>query len=290
MQTTPLEEYPGLATLLGVPKLYFKREDLHKYGSHKGRSIPLMIDHYRKLRISKFAISSSGNAALSAVRHIKKINKEIKHKVSLDIFVGRGITEEKHETLRAECTDDTTTIKQVVRPLQALHIATKDGSAQSLRQSIDDTALIGYRALAKEIAEVENLDAIFIPTSSGTTAVGITDFFEKTPVHIHIVQTSMTHPISQVFDINIEESTSLADAIVDRVAHRKDALISLLESGQGFGWTISNNEIKDIYSLVKKSTGVSLSYNSLLSVAGVKRAISHGEVFNGSIVCLITGM
>ena len=62
---TPHEEYPALASALGYKagkgaiRLYFKREDLHPYGSHKGRSIPVMMDYYREIGDRSFAISSS---------------------------------------------------------------------------------------------------------------------------------------------------------------------------------------------------------------------------------------
>jgi len=51
-QITPLEHYPTLAKAIGVSDLYFKREDLHPYGSHKGRSIPVMINNYYKKGIA----------------------------------------------------------------------------------------------------------------------------------------------------------------------------------------------------------------------------------------------
>jgi threonine dehydratase len=63
---TPLEQQKKLAEVIGFSDLYFKREDLHPYGSHKGRSIPVMIDHYVASGDTTFAISSSGNAALAA--------------------------------------------------------------------------------------------------------------------------------------------------------------------------------------------------------------------------------
>ena len=67
--TTPLEQQAQLAEAIGISSLYFKREDLHPYGSHKGRSIPVMIEHYLASGDTRFAISSSGNAALAAVMH-----------------------------------------------------------------------------------------------------------------------------------------------------------------------------------------------------------------------------
>src|SRR5690349_19687251 len=89
------ESYPELAKALEVKSLLFKREDLHPYGSHKGRSIPVMIDKYMEEGIKHFAISSSGNAALAAAFHISKLNSGIK----LEILVGQHINKNKLEKL-----------------------------------------------------------------------------------------------------------------------------------------------------------------------------------------------
>ena len=70
---TPQEPFPALAKAVGLTDIYLKREDLHTYGSHKGRSIPVMIDHYLKEGSKNFAISSSGNAALAAALYVKEL-------------------------------------------------------------------------------------------------------------------------------------------------------------------------------------------------------------------------
>ena len=45
---TPQFPYSKLAQSIGVSEVYLKREDLDHYGSHKGRSIPVMIEIYEK--------------------------------------------------------------------------------------------------------------------------------------------------------------------------------------------------------------------------------------------------
>ena len=87
---TPNEQYTRLAKAIGYDDLYFKREDLHPLGSHKGRSIPVMIDYYYEKGARDFAISSSGNAALAATLYIKD-----KPDTKLEIFVGNNIAPHK---------------------------------------------------------------------------------------------------------------------------------------------------------------------------------------------------
>src|SRR4051812_19650196 len=107
IQITPHESYPKLAAALDLPPetvLFLKREDLHPLGSHKGRSIPLMIDKALTEGIREFAISSSGNAALAAALYIKKLNETPAHKkqpIILDILIGQKIAPNKRDKLDA---------------------------------------------------------------------------------------------------------------------------------------------------------------------------------------------
>ena len=89
---TPQNSYPKLAKALGVSNIILKREDLNPYGSHKGRSIPLMIETYIKKGTTNFVISSSGNAALASIRYIQENNK-VNTKVTLKILIEKNLIE-----------------------------------------------------------------------------------------------------------------------------------------------------------------------------------------------------
>lgn len=300
---TPLESYPDLAKAIGLSGLYFKREDLHPYGSHKGRSIPFMIDHYRALGDNRFAISSSGNAALAAAIHIQKINREIDianssatsdqsftPSLELDIFVGNHIAEHKFERLQRYA-DNHIRILKKERPLQALTEVIKEG-VRSLRQSTDDVALTGYESLGEELSSVKDLGAIFIGTSSGTTAQALASYFlkEKKVPQIHIVQTSSCHPLSAVLNpYDGPDEVSEADAITDITALRKGALIPLIEKTGGYGWSATNEDIETAKILVKKHTDLDISNNSALSVVGAMKSVYEGHTIDGAVVCMICG-
>jgi len=323
---TPYEQYPKLAKILGVNDLYFKREDLHPYGSHKGRSIPVMIDRYYTLGSRNFAISSSGNAALAAALYTIELNKKnladektlaIKNPpedkradtISLTIFVGQNIspskldkiknaisgeakiTENSSTTNKSDTTDPHIKILVKERPLQALSEAIREG-ATSLRQSSDDTALIGYKPLAEEIANIPRVGAVFIGSSSGSTAQALATYFieNKLPIQVHIVQTSATHALVDAFVVcDKEEDTSLADAIVDKTALRKNILVPLIKQTGGTGWCATNEDIETVLGLVKSYTGLTISTNSALSVVGAMKAGHIGYEIKGSVVCIITG-
>lgn len=293
---TPQEPYIELAKALQIDSLVFKREDLHLYGSHKGRSIPIMIDIYSNQGISHFAISSSGNAALAAAQHIHKLNQENQKsnkekKISLDILIGQHISKKKLNILET-FRNENINVTMHDRPLQTLFQKTKDPSIKALRQSTDPSALIGYSTLADELLEIADLQAVFIGTSSGTTAQALAENFisKERKVEVHIVQTSSCHPIANAFvDSDVIDERSIADAIVDHIAKRKDTLIKLIEKTGGSAWIASNEQILAAQDITKKHTDISISTNSALSVAGLMQAVYTGKSWDGTVVCIICG-
>jgi len=281
--------------------VYLKREDEHKYSSHKGRSIPLMVKKYNKEEdITNFVISSSGNAAIAAIHTIQAHNKNNANNLTLKIFVGQNIDKQKLKILETIIEDKNISLEQVEKPKQSAFALDKEGQVKNLRQSTDDTALMGYYELAEEVNNIPNLQAIFVPTSSGTTAQGLGIAFDAIPAskfggqqhpQIHIVQTTSCHPMAEEFDKDFEPTeTSLAGAIVDKVAHRKTQVLEQIKKSSGSGWIVTDEELKNAINLVEETCKIKISYNSALSVAGLIKAMNSGWKFDGAIVCLITGM
>lgn len=286
---TPEVDAPEIARELGVPKLLLKREDLHPYGSHKGRSIPVMIDMKVAEGHKEFAVSSSGNAALAALRHIQKRNSE-GDDLKLSIFVGEHISPEKLQRLKDEAKDPRVTIDESPRPLQALKRLI-DGGKASLRQSTDDEALVGYRALAAEIAATPDLKAVFVGSSSGTAAQAIAAYLTEhgKPAAVHVVQTSAVAPLARALGAEGAEAPSIADAIVDRVAHRREAVVEAVGRTGGKGWIAAIGDIRRAQALLRDKAGIDATGNGALGLAGLIAALAKGERFDGSIVCIVTG-
>lgn len=292
---TPQTPAPELAHALGLTAdLYLKREDLHPYGSHKGRSIPLMIKSYVKEGVRQFVISSSGNAALAAIHTVNQHNKNNTSKeITLSVFVGNHITPAKLQSLEvAARNSETISIIQVDNPKQQAFQMDKNGEAKNLRQSTDDLALEGYHQLAEELAKIEHLSAVFIPSSSGTAAQALGAWFSEhhLPVQIHIIQTAAVHPIAEHFDTQFtKQDASLAEAIVDQVAYRRQSVIDVIRQTKGHGWVAADAEIADAIRHTQTNTHPTISPNSALSVAGLAKAIKQGWHWPGPVVCLITG-
>ncbi len=290
------ESYRKLNETLGI-EVYLKREDQHAYGSHKGRSIPYMMEKYSKHENKySFIISSSGNAARAAIKYTVTHNRNnIKKPINLTVLVGKKITDEKKKILETEQENDThVTITQTERPKQTALQLSKKSHAINLRQSTDDQALEGYYELGKELSHIPKLSAIFIPTSSGTTAQALGKFFEnQTEIkpEIHIVQTESCHPIAEVFDTDfIKHGSSIAGAIVDNIAHRKEKVVEVIQKSAGSGWIISDEKINEAIELVESTCELKISPNAALAVAGLQKALKKGIKFEGPVVCLITGM
>ncbi len=296
---TPQLSFPKLSAALGIAnEVWLKREDLHHYGSHKGRSIPTMINEYRKQGVTNFVISSSGNAALAAIMTVQKANQNNgKAPLHLRVLVGEKIDPKKLASLQPTTYNLQPTnikIEQCERPKQTAFQMEKENKAKWLRQSTDDLALVGYQELALELSKIPNLAAVFIPTSSGTTAQGLHEGFQKLGLNpeIHIVQTDGCHPmVAEVESHKVHkvESPSLASAIVDRIAHRKSKILEILKTSHGKGWIATNDEIQKAIQLVKENTGIDISPNSALAVVGLQQAINSGRTWEGSVVCVVTG-
>jgi threonine synthase len=299
---TPQIPAPTLATALGLTtEVWLKREDLHKSGSHKGRSIPLMIKEYARQGERSFVISSSGNAALAAIIDIENHNKnrpaDLAH---LEVFVGQHIDPTKEQKLRQAIHDEKIiTLTKTDNPKQAAFKKSKEG-ARLLRQSTDELALRGYTELAQELAKIPNLAAIFLPASSGTTTEGLFQGFKQSNLplpQIHIAQTPNCHPLISAIYIQQQRELpttdvsepSLATSIVDVVAHRTAKVTAAIIESGGNGWIITNKEITTAQELVKKHIDIDISTTSALSIAALQQALATGWKPVGPVVCLITG-
>lgn len=294
---TPQSTSPKLASVLNLQQdVYLKREDLMpEYHSHKGRSIPFMMSIYYEQGIYDFCISSSGNAAIAAATYAKNHNIQNPTKpINLQIFIGKNIAPEKLTTLFTLTQQNSyIRITQTDNPKQSAFLLDKQGASKNLRQSTDDLALTGYHALAEELSAIPNLSAVFIPTSSGTTAQGLFEGFKKIGINpeIHIIQTPACHP----FIDSKQTGQSLAHAIVDMVGNRKEHIAQILHSSHGSGWIATDKDILQIQKIIaeEKITDqekpLVLSPNSALSVAGLMIALKNDWKPNGSVACLITG-
>lgn len=259
-------------------KVIIKNEMANPNGSFKDRSLAYQISYYLSKGYRKFTISSSGNAAIAAAAYISLFKE-----AEIDIFIGYKIIPEKSAKLYA-FESDKVRIHQTNKPKSDSFKFAIENKVLNLRGSSDDLALTGFKTIAYEIVvDHPKVDCVFLPTSSGTSALALHYGFEELgkKVAIFVCQTASIHPIAKEFDKDFEKfPESLADAIVDRVALRKSRLIEALKKNGGGGFVISNDEI----SIAQRETGL-LGYwidspNSALAFAGFSKALKKNMLDN----------
>lgn len=289
---TPQLPHEELAEILGVKELYLKREDLHPYGSHKGRSIPVMIDKYMAEGKNHFVVSSSGNAAVAAAMEINRIKHNNPHEdVSLRVYVGFKIDPRKLQQLKRHMSD-VVEITQTDKPKMRAMKEAREEDLVYLRQSTDKFAIDGYHQLAKELIHIPEISDVFVPTSSGTAAQGLAEYFNENGhnIAVHVVQTPACHPIATALGATPEDGNkSIAGAIVDKVAHRKKAILKALEKNGGRGFIVDDKIVNEAMLMTKSYAKIDLSPNSALSVAGLIKAVSEGFEPKGTVCCIVTG-
>jgi threonine synthase len=287
-------------------QVWFKREDLNPNGSHKDRSIPFMITKYLNRGIKKFVISSSGNAAISASVFCKK------HDLDLEIFLSPKTPKYKIDRIAMPQKQMHFTKKPVSSAFQFA----KNNNYQLLRSSTDPFAIEGYKSIAKELREqIRATSDIFVPSSSGTLALGIFEGYkelvkknhqsgeaslkinendmrevetEKKLPRMHVVQTEKVNVLVRRFDDDFKKvSHSIAQAIVDRVGHRKKEVENMIEQSNGGGWVVNDMLIKKYAALLNKNN-IKSSPEGAMGLAALHKALDNGVEIE-TPVCIITG-
>lgn len=278
---------PTLIVSSGNYTAIIKDETRNPTGSFKDRGLSYQIARHMQDGKTKFAISSSGNAAISA-SFIAKL-----YKLELYVFVSDSIHYEKLNRINdiIKGTQNITLSKSQKPRSDLIRFLKNNPDFTSLRGSTDEYAPQGYKSIAYEIVKNnQNADAIFIPTSSGTSALGIALGFSELNIPIHICQTEKVYSIAKVFDSNFQSSkSSLADAITDKVAHRKEQLIEVINQSQGFGWVISDTELIEAKSKINSFNIGEYSYNSILAYSGLQKALQAGYRFTNPVL-LFSGL
>lgn len=291
--STPLLQINGADYNLNT--LSMKLENLNPFGSFKDRSLAYVLSYYYSKGNKEFAISSSGNAGISAAGYVDIINKTFGDKVVLKIFISDQIPSSKFQRLQKIVKENSfITVVKSSKPKSDCIKFCNDSNCLNLRQSADDKATIGYETIVYEnFEELTAVDSIFICCSSGTSTVGISNALNNHNfnIPIHIVQTTKIHPIAKLFDIKfIKSETSLSSAISDRIAKRKDSVNAIVKSSNGFGWIINDEEIEDGINRVnsipelKRYNFEEISPEMGLVFAGMQKALNSGFEINNPLL------
>ncbi|OGM24914.1 hypothetical protein A3D00_00235 [Candidatus Woesebacteria bacterium RIFCSPHIGHO2_02_FULL_38_9] len=273
LQETPIRK---------INDIYFKLEYKNPTGSVKDRGVSYQITEAIKHGHKSFVISSSGNAAISACFYAKKLNCD------LIVFVSPKISKGKLAKLKSEKCKVVVSDKAVTDAFRF----SKKNDIYNLRPSNDPNGWIGYRALARELdKQIGRVGSIFVPVSSGTLLYGIARGFGDLGYlpQLHAVQTTVVNLISSYFDSDYQKTdSSLCDALVAKTTSLKSELIKLIKKSKGFGWIISDPEIKRAWFYLKDKSIIT-SYEGAATLVAVRKAKEKGFELDNPVVCLLTG-
>lgn len=258
-----------------------KNEYANPNSSFKDRCLAYQISYHYYTGARRFVISSSGNAAISAAAFAVKAG------VDLTAFVSPKINTEKLSKLK-KIAGRNIEIKQSLRAKSDAMQFAREKSAVNLRASQDESAIVGYKSIAYELVEqFPQIDAIFIPCSSGTSTAGISQGFTELQkkVAVNICQTARVCPIaSEIVADTVLAPDSLADAITDHVALRKAQIIKIIKQTQGSAYVISDADLLEAKSKLSGTLAANFTYNSLLAFAAFEQSLRQQRNYQHPVI------
>ena len=276
-EPSPLQEiiYQG-------QKLLLKRDDLLQLGCSKQRSIPYMIYLYLLKQEKRFIVSGSGNSGLVSAycalncREIEEMQICFAKTIS-DVKLQRFIDKLKlnytpSDFRKGDIHLNNIIVKLVEDPRQEAFNLSKLGYI-NLRGSTDDNAILGFKSIADEIfTQTETkISSLFVPASSGTTAIGIYEGFLAHSLNpkMNIVQTTKINTlIRNITKSTISEDSHPSESIVDYIGHRRPQIEKIITESKGNAWVISSQEVQDAKEILQNQYGINTSFDSALSFAG----------------------
>jgi threonine synthase len=268
-----------MTSLIKLDNYYFKREDQNQSGSAKDRSISLQVEHLIHDNFHSATISSSGNAAISALYYCQQKN------IDLTIFLSQNVNSHKLNLIKAL----TSNFYLTNTPNSTAFKYSKDNHSYLLRQSTDPVALLGYQQIAEELTmQLPEITSIFIPVGSGTTLLGIS---RKLPSNVKIfaIQPASNCPIASNFDTHYTpETNTITDALSVRLLPLKLKVITAIKHSNGSGFVIQNQEVISAQSYLL-THNIITSPEGALTLAGLLKAQNTQIDVGNYPVILLTG-
>ena len=225
--------------------LVVQREDLNPNGSHKDRSLAFQVSVYAARGVRTLAISSSGNAALSAAAACRVA------RLDLVAFVSPATPAPKIGLI-ARLGATVVTSERAIGLCKELCEA---AAIPNIRPSVDDLALEGYKTLAFELVErALPCDSVFCYTTSGSTLTGMARGFEalrglgwaeRQPA-LHAAQAGAIASIAEAFGRGPVSQTAERSIIRDlgtRRTRRKGELVRAIRASAGSAWHVDDEAI-----------------------------------------------
>lgn len=273
-----LEESKALADFLGIPKLYFKREDFNLAGSHKSRSLAYQVSVAAAGKLKKLVISSSGNAAICAARYCQLA------KIPLTVFFSKkrlAFDQAKIAEMQKYGPD----LRLVEKPLTAAREFARETGAFSLNPSSDDRSIVGLQSLGFELFEqlpdLKKTDAVFMFVASGSSFLGIFQAWLKLQElgslkslpQLYLVQAGDGQAMASFFDKRELEKEPIFGTIGIKKFPRQEAVITAAKKTGGGGLVVAHREIEEMETILDNHS-LKTGDESIAAMAGLQRAIT----------------
>ncbi|MHB1575567.1 MAG: PLP-dependent lyase/thiolase [Candidatus Dormibacteria bacterium] len=278
---TPLQEAPELAAALGVPGLRLKREDLSPTGSHKARSLGLLVSDLLARGQDQAVISSSGNAAVAAAAYAREAG------IKVLCLISPLTPRVKLEAIL----EQPVTVVASSQPVVLLHHASTSWGLVDLRASTNPLGPAAYRGIAAELAESGPWLAVFTFANSGATALGIHRGFQlmgEPQPQLHVVEGwpggEMTRPWYRDAEEHLPSGVGDLGTRRSRLA---PAVRRAMRQSGGRGWRVSREEMEAVREQAA-SLRPGTSWEGLAALAAARRwAQTEGP--RGAVGVLLTG-
>lgn len=270
----------GHTSLKKIENTWFKCEYENPTGSVKDRGLAFQLSVLYQEGVKKVAISSSGNAAISAVQYASIGNLE------LTIFISPHINEEKKSILQKLKAKIITSN----RPVSDCIKYCNETKTYNLRPSSDVNGYKGYETIAFELwNQNQSIDAVFFPVSSGTTLKGVYEGYKKkgNVPKLYCVQSQAVHAIAEQFEKTNTMEKSIVDGIVARFTPLKEELITIIKKSGGSGIICPDEDVKKANKWLAEH-GVQTSNEGALALAGLWKEKNKNEDIRTPTV-LLTG-
>ena len=295
---TPQVELPGIATELGVKKLWAKLEFLAPTGSFKDRGSVVLISMAKEAGVTDFIEDSSGNAgaSLSAYAAAAGLNAHV--------FAPASAGQGKKDQIKVFGAQ----LHEIDGPRQASTDAAEAFVAEKglpwLSHNLSPYFMEGMKAFAYEVrnSPAASVEHIVFPVGNGSLIggafKGFSEMLEAGEIDalpkLHAVQASAIQPI--IAELNGDalpsgtSAISVASGISVTKPPRLKEIVEFVRCSYGRGAAVDEDKILAWQRRLASTTGIFAEATSSAAFAGLVSLIADGVIGAGDEVLIpLTG-
>jgi threonine synthase len=295
--STPLLKSKRIGESLGVD-LYFKTEYQNPTGSFKDRGSAIEISVAREMKAPAISVASTGNMAASCSCYAASAG------IPCFIFV----PEDTPASKLAQVISFGGKIVQVKGRYNDAAILAEEVARELGFYLAGDYAFRVEGAKTAAFEVIDQLfynvpDAVFVPMGCGTNLAGYAKGFKE------YYKLGLISKIPRLFGTQAEGAAAIVRAVekgakdieplsqVSTIAsaiaigNPIDAIKALngIYASNGSALAVSDREIREAQYLLSEQEGLYVEASSATAIASLFKAVKQGEVFTGSVVCVLTG-